>query len=71
MVEELDMESRPVNIKNVYRVHAGVSAEEYLLGLSLLSGFADIARIYGDCPAIGVTVLDKGLVERYPVKLLP
>ena len=22
------MESRPVNIKNVYRVHAGVSAEE-------------------------------------------
>lgn len=42
-----------------------------LLDWNLLSGFADIARVYGYCPAIGVTFLDQGLVERYPVKLLP
>ena len=38
---------------------------------SLLSGLADIARVYGYCPTIGVAFLDQGPVERYPVKLLP
>ena len=38
---------------------------------SLLSGFADIARVYGYCPAIGVAFLDQGPVGRYPVKLPP
>ena len=38
---------------------------------SLLSGFADITRVYVYCPAIGIAFLGQGPVERYPVKLLP
>ena len=35
IIEKLNLESCPVNFKNVHRVHPSVSAEEYLPGLSL------------------------------------
>lgn len=38
---------------------------------SLLPGLADMARVYGYCPAVWFAFPDQCPVERYPVKLLP
>ena len=35
IIEKLNLESRPVHVKDVYRIHPGISAEEHLPGLSL------------------------------------
>ena len=35
IIQELDLESCPVNVKDIYCAYVGISAEEHLPGLSL------------------------------------
>ena len=74
-----EVNSRPcigINKSEAHKFEAplhsrSTSRPEVSYAWSLLSGLADIARVYGYCPTIGVAFLDQGPVERYPVKLLP
>ena len=50
IIQELDLESCPVNVKDVYCAHVGISAEEHLLGLSLFLWIYVLGDYHLDLP---------------------
>ena len=50
IIQKLDLESCPVNVKDVYCTHVGISAEENLPGLSLFLRINVLGDYYLDLP---------------------
>ena len=50
IIQELDLESCPVNVKDVYCAHVGISAEEHLPSLSLFLWINVISDYHLDLP---------------------